>query len=82
VDLQHYTSQVSNRPMAASAVEIGAQGRMTIARRPALDLSGLRERQAVVGGGGSGPGTPRGMAAGDGADLELDVPAFLRRSDM
>jgi cell division protein FtsZ len=81
VDLQHYASHASARPPGAPAMEPAQQPRMTISRRPALDLPSPRERQVAVGG--SGMGVPsRGPGSDDAVgDLELDVPAFLRRSE-
>jgi cell division protein FtsZ len=69
VDLQHYTSHLKAKT-EAPAVE---PGRLSIARRPALDLS------AAV------PPRPAPVPGADAADVELDalsafdVPAFLRR---
>jgi cell division protein FtsZ len=77
VDLQHYTTHVAGRQPAAPAVEPGFQTRMTINRRPGIDLPGPRERQVAAGGGG----LPHRGSAEAAPDLELDVPAFLRRSE-
>ncbi len=79
VDLQSYTSHLTGRQPAgapgASAAEPVVLSRLTIARRPALDL---------------GFSTPRAATAERGRtdDLselelnpELDVPAFLRRNE-
>jgi cell division protein FtsZ len=69
VDLQHYTSHLKEKP-DAPPVE---PGRLSIARRPALDLAA-----AILP-----PPAPR--AALDAGDIDLealsafDVPAFLRR---
>ena len=69
VDLQHYTSHLKAKT-EAPATELG---RLSIARRPALDLS------AAV------PQRPAPKPGADAADVELDalsafdVPAFLRR---
>jgi cell division protein FtsZ len=69
VDLQHYTSHLKAKT-EAPAME---PGRLSIARRPALDLS------AAV------PPRPAPIPGADAADVELDalsafdVPAFLRR---
>ncbi|MCA1584748.1 MAG: cell division protein FtsZ [Acidobacteria bacterium] len=80
IDLQHYTSHVAPRAPVAPAMEPSFQARMTISRRPGIDLPGSRERQ--VAAGGSSLGMSRGAGGGDASpDLELDVPAFLRRSE-
>jgi cell division protein FtsZ len=70
VDLQHYTAHLKDR-VEAPAADLG---RLSIARRPAIDLG------AAVSGAGVQP-----PAARDSGDLDLDalsafdVPAFLRR---
>jgi cell division protein FtsZ len=70
IDLHHYTAQLKDRP-EAPATEVG---RLTIARRPALDL------------GVAAPAAANHHAvAKDAGDISLDalgafdVPAFLRR---
>ncbi|MEW6321258.1 MAG: cell division protein FtsZ [Acidobacteriota bacterium] len=79
-DLKSYTAhlqQQGGRPAAGPApVEPVLQPRLSIARRPTLDLPLTPPRQAAGAAGG-------GEAAdGDLAlDLSLDVPAFLRRSE-
>jgi len=68
VDLQNYTAwrQESGEKVAAAG---GGAGRMSISRRPVLDLPLM--------------GTPQDGTAAPGAEFEpvspLDVPAFLRR---
>lgn len=74
IDLQHYTTHLAGRPQAPAGSDPGLQ-RMTISRRPSLDLPAPRERQVAVGGAGT---SSRGPAE---SDHELDVPAFLRRSE-
>jgi cell division protein FtsZ len=70
IDLHHYAAHLKDRP-EAPAIDVG---RLTIARRPALDL-----------GAGSAAATHHQSAAKDAGDLALDpfgafdVPAFLRR---
>jgi cell division protein FtsZ len=72
VDLQHYTSHLKEK-IEAPAMDLG---RLSIARRPALDLGSATAPQS------SGSGQ---AATGEAADMELealsvfDVPAFLRR---
>jgi cell division protein FtsZ len=70
IDLHHYSAHLKDRPEAPAA----DGGRLTIARRPALDL------------GVKGPSTANHHAAAkDAGDISLDalgafdVPAFLRR---
>jgi cell division protein FtsZ len=71
VDLQNYTSHTPARASAGAALS-DSGSRLTIARRPGIDLP-MR----------SAP--PVGQPAGDGTAVEiqseLDVPAFLRRSE-
>ena len=80
VDLQHYTAHLkeqSDAPAPAPAMEMG---RLSIARRPALDLgpaAAAAAPAATMAGAGSSS-----LETGD-IDLEalsaFDVPAFLRR---
>jgi cell division protein FtsZ len=79
VDLQHYTVHLKEKPEAPVPIPDTSMdlGRLSIARRPALDLAAAAPSPAAV------------MADGshdlDGPDLDLealsafDVPAFLRR---
>ena len=78
VDLQHYTTHLKEKtetPVPAPAMDLG---RLSIARRPTLDLSAAAPAPAVVS-------PPVQKAAGDSDDMDLealsafDVPAFLRR---
>jgi cell division protein FtsZ len=70
IDLHHYTAHLKDRPEAPAA----DVGRLTIARRPALDLGVM----------GPSPANHQ-SAAKDAGDISLDalgafdVPAFLRR---
>jgi cell division protein FtsZ len=70
VDLQHYTAHLMNREEPASI----DSGRLSIARRPALDLGAVSPGQAPAPQRAAGPGE---------IDLDalsaFDVPAFLRR---
>jgi cell division protein FtsZ len=75
VDLQTYTTHLAApRPAGAAAMGDAGSSRLTIARRPTLDLP-LR---SVVP-------APDRQPSGDGPGMEihseLDVPAFLRRSE-
>ena len=74
VDLQHYTAHLKEKD-EAPAMDLG---RLSIARRPALDLASSMPPPAIQQPSGDG-------AAGDPSDIDLealsafDVPAFLRR---
>ena len=76
VDLQHYTSALKEHPEAPAAVM--DLNRLSIARRPTLDLASAAPAPAVVSPAARG-------GAGDAGDIDLealsafDVPAFLRR---
>ena len=71
VDLQHYTAHLKEKVEAPAPVDMG---RLSIARRPALDLAAASPAPA--------PQPPASHEDGD-IDLEaltaFDVPAFLRR---
>jgi cell division protein FtsZ len=85
VDLQHYTTHLKERveppPPAVAQVPAAAPmmdlGRLSIGRRPTLDLAAAAPAPVVV--------TPTKNAIGDPGDVDLDaltafdVPAFLRR---
>jgi cell division protein FtsZ len=82
VDLQSYTTHLSAKPAASSvANELSANARLTIARRPALDLPLPAARLASMAQKGAADSRDT-----DEAELELnleqlEVPAFLRRSE-
>jgi cell division protein FtsZ len=79
VDLHAYTV-----PMRSTESAPGLQPRATIVRRPALDLPFAEPRAVAVGqNGGDRPATEKAGALPGEFDLnlELDVPAFLRRSE-
>jgi cell division protein FtsZ len=75
VDLQHYTSHLKEKAEAP----VMDLGRMSIARRPALDLASATAAQAIQ------PPSDSSVGMGDPGDIDLDalsafdVPAFLRR---
>jgi cell division protein FtsZ len=75
VDLQHYTAHLKEK----EEMPLIDLGRLSIARRPALDLASTMPPAAIPQPAGDGGG------AGDQADSDLealsafDVPAFLRR---
>jgi cell division protein FtsZ len=88
VDMSNYADVArlraeSGQSAGSPSLERGAQ-RLTVARRPVIDLS-----TGVGGSGASGPGYgnagEQGTEAGDieGGELDsnLDVPAFLRRHE-
>ena len=77
VDMSAYSSPI--RVDTASMV----QPRASIVRRPALDLPMASARPVAVGqNGGDIPlAEPAGVAGEFDLNLDLDVPAFLRRSD-
>ena len=74
MDLQHYTAHLKEKD-EAPAMDLG---RLSIARRPALDLASASLRPAIQPPAADG-------AAGEPFDIDLealsafDVPAFLRR---
>ncbi len=86
VDLRSYTTQVANaRPAATSSsmavTDALLQPRLTIARRPGLELPSMAPRMATAA-------TATGENAGHQSqgeeyqlNMDLDVPAFLRRSE-
>jgi cell division protein FtsZ len=87
VDMRSYTTHLANpRPAAASsaitAPDALLQPRMTIARRPGLELPVMAPRAATAA---SASGENAAHPSRDGVEFELnmdlDVPAFLRRSE-
>jgi hypothetical protein len=81
VDLQSYTAQTPGRPAAGRPSVDPLPARLTIARRPAVELPPTPPRMAAAGAATA----PRSESAADMAEgdtnLELEVPAFLRRSE-
>jgi cell division protein FtsZ len=71
VDLQSYTTPAASRPAPIAPSFPPESPRLTISRRPAVEPPMSAPRVALAGGGG-------GDRVGD---MELDVPAFLRRSE-
>jgi cell division protein FtsZ len=83
VDLHSYTAHLAARPVPAAAAGVGeavAHARLSIPRRPPIDVS---HAQRTVIAAAMGERRAPGRAGAPDADmnLELDVPAFLRRSD-
>jgi hypothetical protein len=81
VDLHSYTTHLAAK--GSPAAEPAAASRLTIARRPALDLPfnparGVRPPAAAASAGSR---APEPQAEDQDLNLELDVPAFLRRSE-
>ena len=77
VDLQHYAVHLKEKPEVPLPAPVAMDlGRLSIARRPALDLAAAGPSPAMM---------VEGSPAMDGGDLDLealsafDVPAFLRR---
>ena len=72
VDLQHYSAHLQEK----SEAPVMDLGRLSIARRPALDLSSQIQAQKAV---------PSAAIGSDPGEIDLDalsafdVPAFLRR---
>ena len=82
VDMQSYTHVSARQATGTGGAEPVASPRLTIARRPALDLPFGPTRSAGAGSAIAGDSTRRGAAADDfELNPELDVPAFLRRSE-
>jgi cell division protein FtsZ len=79
VDLQSYGAPVAKQGTAKPAVE-SASSRMTIARRPGLEMPGTAQRLAM-GGAGTVKKAESGLRGDVDSTLELEVPAFLRRSE-
>jgi cell division protein FtsZ len=83
-DLQSYTTHLpaGRQPAAAPALspEPMSQPRLTIARRPPLELPVTASRPATLATGAESA-APDAEAAELEVNLELDVPAFLRRSE-
>jgi hypothetical protein len=78
VDLHHYTSHL--RSPAAPAATGAEAPRLTISRRPALEMPATTPR-AVVGAGELAKGPGEFSDADLELNLDLDVPAFLRRHE-
>ena len=81
VDLQSYSppaaARPASRPMAPEAV---AAARLTIARRPAVEMPAGSTRTAV-GGAATAKKPDVSVAPDEKIQQELEVPAFLRRSE-
>jgi cell division protein FtsZ len=80
VDLQSYTAQLASRVPAGPPPEPVMQPRLTIARRPSLDLPLASPRGTGAAAPERAP-EPAAEAADFELNLDLDVPAFLRRSE-
>jgi cell division protein FtsZ len=76
VDMNAYTSY---RPAVVVGGDLSAN-RMTISRRPSIEVPSAGRPFATAVGQNSTP-RPAGTGADADGDTELDVPAFLRRSD-
>ena len=81
VDLQSYTPPATRPPSARPALsEATAAARLSIARRPPVELPGPPARVAAAGAGVN-KRPDSGAAGEEDVNLELEVPAFLRRSE-
>ena len=80
VDLQSYAAPSPARPGNGRPAVPEPAARLTIARRPAVDM--LPPPMRVAAAGAAVSKKAESTAVGDDdAHLELEVPAFLRRSD-
>jgi cell division protein FtsZ len=81
VDLHSYTTHLAAK--GGAAAEPAAASRLTIARRPALDLpfGPGRATRPPATAASAGARAPEAHAEDHDLNLELDVPAFLRRSE-
>jgi cell division protein FtsZ len=76
VDMSAYSSPLRLDPPSA------AQPRASIVRRPAIDMPVAIVRPVAVGqNGGQTPAEPESSLGEFDLNLDLDVPAFLRRSE-
>jgi cell division protein FtsZ len=86
VDLKSYTTHLAAGKPAAppppptTPAEI-LQQRLTIARRPSLDLPVTSPRSAIAVGGAASADRERADSEELELNLDLEVPAFLRRSE-
>jgi cell division protein FtsZ len=81
VDLQSYTAPGAARAAGSRpAVADPAAARLTIARRPAVEMPGPQVRVGV-GGAATTKKAESAPVADEDKHLELEVPAFLRRSE-
>jgi cell division protein FtsZ len=84
VDLQSYTAPAAARQSAPASGRAAAEpmaARLTITRRPTVELPPVHSRVAV-GGAVTGQRSESAAELPDSeANLELEVPAFLRRSE-
>jgi cell division protein FtsZ len=76
VDMNAYTSY---RPAVVAGGDL-SPNRMTISRRPSIEVPSAGRSLPTAVGQNSTP-RPAGAGADADGDTELDVPAFLRRSD-
>jgi cell division protein FtsZ len=81
VDLQSYTSPASRPTGSSRQAADPLPSRLTIARRPAVDLPPAPVRVAAAGAGTAPRSESSGETPDPDANLELEVPAFLRRSE-
>jgi cell division protein FtsZ len=80
VDLQNYGAPVGAKQAGVKPAVEAASSRLMIARRPALELPGTMQRVAVAGAANVKKAESALRGEVD-SNLELEVPAFLRRSE-
>jgi cell division protein FtsZ len=83
IDLQTYTAHLtaSRMPAAPPPAAEAMQPRLTIARRPALEMPFTARPAVAVAGTAARPAEARDTASEFELNLDLDVPAFLRRNE-
>ena len=83
IDLQTYTAHLTASRMPATPPPIAEpmQPRLTIARRPALEMPFTGRQMAAAAGAAERPSEARDTASDFELNLDLDVPAFLRRNE-
>jgi cell division protein FtsZ len=80
VDLQSYTTPGAARAGSTRPAAPEPAARLTIARRPAVEMPGPQVRVGI-GGAATAKKAESAPVADDDKHLELEVPAFLRRSE-
>ena len=82
VDLQSYTTPGAAARAGSSRPPIAEPAaRLTIARRPAVEMPAPQVRVGAAAAAATAKKVESAPAAEDDRNLELDVPAFLRRSE-
>jgi cell division protein FtsZ len=86
VDMRSYTTAVANARPAATASAMAVtdallQPRLTIPRRPGLELPPMAPRMAAAAAAGGESAGHQSRGEEFELNMDLDVPAFLRRSE-